>query len=71
MFPPLSVITFGQEIAMPCFVPPKCEAICLVHENGRVKGPGRRHREVVVGQVRAPDVVEVLELRFDRDLRHR
>ena len=24
----------GQEIAMPCRVPPKCEAICLVQVNG-------------------------------------
>src|SRR5215510_2379219 len=32
--PPLSVITFGQEIAMPCLTPPRCETICLVHENG-------------------------------------
>ncbi len=32
--PPLSLITFGHEIAMPCLMPPKCEAICLVHENG-------------------------------------
>ena len=32
--PPLSVITFGHEIAMPCRVPPKCDTICLVQENG-------------------------------------
>src|SRR5215468_12178201 len=32
--PPLSVITFGHEIAMPCRTPPKCDAICFVHENG-------------------------------------
>ena len=24
----------GQEITIPCRVPPKCEAICLVHLNG-------------------------------------
>jgi hypothetical protein len=32
--PPLSVITFGQEMATPWRLPPKCEAICFVHENG-------------------------------------
>ncbi len=32
--PPLSVMTFGQATAMPCRVPPKYEAICLVHLNG-------------------------------------
>src|SRR5262245_38728567 len=32
--PPFSLITLGHEIAMPCLMPPKCEAICLVHENG-------------------------------------
>ena len=31
---PLSLITAGQEIAVPCLVPPKCEATILVHENG-------------------------------------
>src|SRR5215510_9570415 len=31
--PPLSLITFGQEIAMPWRVPPKCDATCLVQEN--------------------------------------
>ena len=35
--PPLSLMTFGQEIAMPWRMPPKCEAICLVHENGASK----------------------------------
>ena len=32
--PPLSLMTFGHEIAMPWRVPPKCDAICLVQENG-------------------------------------
>ena len=32
--PPLSLITFGQEMAMPWRTPPKCDAICLVQENG-------------------------------------
>jgi hypothetical protein len=32
--PPLSLMTFGHEIAMPWRTPPKCDAICLVHENG-------------------------------------
>jgi hypothetical protein len=30
----LSLMTFGQEIAIPWRTPPKCDAICLVHENG-------------------------------------
>jgi hypothetical protein len=32
--PPLSLMTAGHEIAMPCRTPPQCEAICLVQENG-------------------------------------
>ena len=32
--PPWSVMWPGQDITMPCRVPPKCEAICLVHLNG-------------------------------------
>ena len=32
--PPASLMRPGQDIAMPCRVPPKCEAICLVHLNG-------------------------------------
>ena len=32
--PPTSLIRLGHEIAMPWRVPPKCEAICLVHLNG-------------------------------------
>src|SRR5216683_3456127 len=32
--PPTSLMRAGHEIAMPCCVPPKCEAICLVHLNG-------------------------------------
>ena len=32
--PPLSLMTFGQEMAVPCLVPPKCEHTILVHENG-------------------------------------
>src|SRR6267154_3897118 len=32
--PPASLMRFGQEIARPWRVPPKCEAICLVHLNG-------------------------------------
>src|SRR5262249_40462542 len=31
---PLSVMRAGHEMAMPCRVPPKCEATCLVHLNG-------------------------------------
>jgi len=27
-------MTFGQEMATPWRVPPKCEAICLVQEKG-------------------------------------
>src|ERR1700749_3264534 len=32
--PPASLMRFGQEIAMPCRVPPKCDATCFVHLNG-------------------------------------
>ena len=32
--PPASLMRAGHEIAMPWRVPPKCEAICLVHLNG-------------------------------------
>ena len=32
--PPLSLIRAGQEITMPFFVPPKNDAICLVHLYG-------------------------------------
>src|SRR5271166_4859203 len=32
--PPASLIRAGHEIARPCRVPPKCDAICLVHLNG-------------------------------------
>ena len=32
--PPASLIRFGQAMHMPCRVPPKCDATCLVHLNG-------------------------------------
>ena len=32
--PPASLMPAGHEIARPCRVPPKCEAICLVYWNG-------------------------------------
>ena len=32
--PPTSLMWPGHEMAMPCRVPPKCEATCLVHLNG-------------------------------------
>ena len=32
--PPLSLMRAGQEMTRPLRVPPKCEAICLVHWNG-------------------------------------
>ena len=32
--PPASLIRFGQAMTMPCRVPPKWEATCLVHLNG-------------------------------------
>ena len=31
---PWALMRFGQEMAIAFFVPPKCEAICLVHWNG-------------------------------------
>src|SRR6185312_1039718 len=32
--PPLSLMWPGQEIAMPCLVPPKCDGTCFTHLNG-------------------------------------
>ncbi len=32
--PPASLMRAGQAITIPCRVPPKCEATCLVHLNG-------------------------------------
>src|SRR5262245_34772121 len=32
--PPTSLMRLGQAIAMPCRVPPKWDATCLVHLNG-------------------------------------
>src|SRR5215471_443761 len=32
--PPGSLMWPGHEIAMPCRVPPKCDATCFVHLNG-------------------------------------
>src|SRR6266851_8351436 len=32
--PPASLMRAGHEMAMPCRVPPKCDATCLVHLNG-------------------------------------
>src|SRR5213593_3011835 len=32
--PPASLMRAGHEMARPCPVPPKCDAICLVHLNG-------------------------------------
>ena len=32
--PPASLMRAGHEIARPWRVPPKCDAICLVHRNG-------------------------------------
>src|SRR5262245_5340248 len=32
--PPTSLMWLGHEIAMPCRVPPKCEATCLTHLKG-------------------------------------
>src|SRR4051812_8899914 len=32
--PPASLMRFGHAMHMPWRVPPKCEAICLVHLNG-------------------------------------
>ena len=53
---------------MPCRVPPKCEAICLVQLNGVSKAQVQPHGHVVVGLVGAPDVVEVLQLILDRNV---
>ena len=32
--PPASLMWPGHEMTMPCRVPPKCDATCLVHLNG-------------------------------------
>src|SRR6266850_1261307 len=32
--PPASLMRLGQAMAIPCRVPPKCDATCLVHLNG-------------------------------------
>src|SRR4029077_19368553 len=32
--PPTSLMWPGHEMAMPCAVPPKCDATCFVHLNG-------------------------------------
>src|SRR6516164_5274341 len=32
--PPASLMRLGQAMHMPCRVPPKCDATCLVHLNG-------------------------------------
>jgi len=32
--PPVSLMRAGHEIAMPCRVPPKCDATCFDHLNG-------------------------------------
>ena len=53
---------------MPCRMPPKWEAICLVQLNGVSNAQVQPHGHVVVGLVRAPGVVEVLQLVFDRHL---
>ena len=55
----------GQEIAMPWRTPPKCEAICLVQENGVSNAHAHGNRHVIVSVVRAPDIVEVFELLLD------
>src|ERR1035441_6308580 len=40
--PPGSSMCPGHEIARPCRVPPKCDAICLVHLNGVSKAHDSR-----------------------------
>ena len=57
--PPASLMRFGQAITMPCRVPPKCDAICLVHLNGVSKAQVQPHGHVRVGLVRTPGVVEL------------
>ena len=66
--PPTSLMWPGHETHMPCRMPPKCEAICLVQLNGVSNAQVQPHRHVIVGLVGAPDVVEVLQLLFDRNL---
>ena len=49
----------GQEIAMPWRVPPKNEGTCLVHLYGVSNAQAQGTAIVVVGILRAPDVVEL------------
>src|SRR6476661_2754512 len=49
--PPGSLMWPGQLIAMPCRVPPKCDATCLVHLNGVSKA--HDHATAMCGYVAA------------------
>ena len=51
---------------MPWRTPPKCEAICLVQENGVSNAQAHANCHVIVGLVRPPDIVKVFELLLDR-----
>ena len=58
--PVTSLIRFGQAMTMPCRVPPKWEAICLVHLNGVSKAQAQPTAicGVVTGEPQAPsDIV--------------
>ena len=54
-------------MTMPCRVPPKCEATCLVHLNGVSKAHDQATAMCGVVLRRAPDVVEFQLIR-DRNL---
>ena len=66
--PPLSVMRPGHAMAMPWRTPPKCEAICLVQENGVSNAQAHGTAMCGIGLVGAPGVVEILQLVLDRHL---
>ena len=68
--PPASLMRAGQDMAMPLRVPPKCEATSLVHWYGVSQAQAQPHREVRVGLVGAPGVVELHVLLDRRAARH-
>ena len=57
--PPASLMRSGQAMAMPCRVPPKCDATCLVHLNGVSNAQDHATDMCGCGLVRTPDIVEL------------
>ena len=63
--PPTSLMWPGHDMAMPCAVPPKCDATCFTHLNGVSIAHAQRRRIVREGPVRSPELVPE-ELVLDR-----